>query len=54
MQYYDERSCSLGDYSLILSKLPNMDGIQSSISRFFNGGLNKAYHIQEMILIPRL
>jgi len=35
-QYYDERRCSLGDYSLILSKLPNVDGIQSSIRRFFN------------------
>jgi len=39
-QYYDERRCSLGDYSLILSKLPNVDGIQSSIRRFFNEGLN--------------
>lgn len=40
-QYYDERRCSLGDYSLIIEHLPAVDGIQGCIRKFFAEGLTE-------------
>lgn len=40
-QYYDERRCSLGDYSVIIEHLPAIDGIQSCIRKFFAEGLSE-------------
>ena len=50
-QYYDERRCSLGDYSLLISKIPDIDKIQGRVRRFFNEGMSESYPIQEIILV---
>jgi len=51
-QYYDERRCSLSDFSVILSKLPQVEGIQKSIRKFFHEEFSHPLEIEEMILIP--
>ena len=53
-QYYDERMCSLSDYSLLISKLPQTEGTQSMIRKFFKEGMEEEFHIQEIILMPGL
>ncbi len=34
-QYYDERRCSMSDYSIILSNLPKVKGVQNILKTFF-------------------
>lgn len=36
LEYYDERTTSLSDYSLIVKNLPMKDGIQKGIKDFIN------------------
>lgn len=44
-QYYDERRCSLGDYSILIANLPMIDGIQNSIRNFFKSGMKEPFTI---------
>lgn len=53
-QYYDERMCSLSDYSILVSKLPQTDGIQGMLRNFFKQGLNEPFHMEDLILMPGL
>lgn len=45
-QYYDERKCSLSDYSLLISKVPNIDGVQAKIRNFFKEAMDEPYEVQ--------
>lgn len=40
-EYYDEKTTSLSDYTLIIKKMPLKDGIQKNIKDFINEGFKK-------------
>ena len=44
-QYYDERRCSLGDYSVLMTKLPEVDGIQALVRKFFDSGMSESFKV---------
>ena len=46
--------CSLSDYSVLVSKLPQTDGIQAMLRNFFKNGLDETFHVEEMVLMPGL
>jgi len=44
--YYDERTCSLSDYSLMIRDLPKRKGTRANLVKFLNECFNKTpYHV---------
>ena len=55
VQYYDEKTTSLSDYSFIMKNLPMKEGIQQNIKNFVNNkfkedwqGFEDTYHHEHM------
>lgn len=44
-EYYDERMCSLSDYSLMFSKLPKIKGIKKRIRQYLTKNFNPPLNI---------
>ena len=56
-QYYDERTCSLSDYSLIVSNLPDCYGTGRMVRELFKAEFKKESEVKEIIYIfedPRI
>ena len=39
---------------MLVSKLPQTDGVQNMLRTFFKKGLNEPFHVEEMVLMPGL
>ena len=50
--YYDERTTSLSDYTVLLKYLPKTKGVQKKIKNFFMQEMSKPHDIKSMILLP--
>lgn len=52
--YYDERSTSLSDFSVILKDIPTVTGIQAKIRTLLSTFFSKEYKIEELVVIGHM
>ena len=50
--YYDERTCSLSDYSILLKNLPQKKGTRAKLGNLLSNGLGKSYKVHEFTFLP--
>ena len=50
-QYYDERTCSLSDYSVIVSNLPAVTGTGKMVRNLFKDEFDKDLQVKQLIYI---
>lgn len=50
--YYDERTCSLSDYSVLVTKLPRKKGTRKNLENFLSNYLDKPYKAYEITFLP--
>jgi hypothetical protein len=50
--YYDERTCSLSDYSIIITNLPEKKGMRASLTNFLQSSLPKSYKAYQVTFLP--
>jgi hypothetical protein len=50
--YYDERSCSLSNYSIIVKNLPEAKGTRRNLINFLENYFEKPYKIYQITLLP--
>jgi len=53
-QYYDERTCSLSDYSIIVSNLPQTHGVKKMVIKLFEKEFNKTYGSKNSDIVDTL
>ena len=52
-QYFDERSCTLSDYSIKLKAIPHQIGIKEKLKAFFSEAFKNPHIIQQTTLLPK-
>lgn len=50
--YYDERTCSLSDYSILVTNLPERAGMRNRLINFLATGLSKPYYPHQITFLP--
>jgi hypothetical protein len=50
--YYDERTCSLSDYSILVTNIPERPGMRARLTRFLSNGLPKPYSPHQVTFLP--
>jgi hypothetical protein len=50
--YYDERTCSLSDYSIIVTNIPERPGMRARLTSFLSNGLSKPYSPHQVTFLP--
>lgn len=50
--YYDERTCSLSDYSILLTNLPERKGMRKCLLKFLATSLDKPYTPHQITFLP--
>ena len=50
--YYDERTTSLSDFTVIIKNIPNCENLKQKMSEFFLNEFKKPHIIKEIILLP--
>jgi uncharacterized protein YbcV (DUF1398 family) len=50
--YYDERTCSLSDYSILLTNLPERIGTRSKLINFLATGFEKPFSPHQITFLP--
>lgn len=53
-EYYDERRCSLSDFSIILKNIPPHVNPQKNIKNFFFEEFESPHEIKQLVLMPYL
>jgi hypothetical protein len=52
--YYDERTTSLSDYSILISNLPKQAGTDHKIREFMRAGVEKPFKVEELVILNHL
>lgn len=50
--YYDERTCSLSDYSILVTNIPERPGMRARLSNFLSSCLSKPYSAHQVTFLP--
>ncbi len=50
--YYDERTCSLSDYSILVTNIPERPGMRARLTHFLTTALPKPYTPHQITFLP--
>jgi hypothetical protein len=50
--YYDERTCSLSDYSILVTNIPARTGMRDKLTKFLTTALSKPYYPHQITFLP--
>ena len=50
--YYDERTCSLSDYSIIVTNLPQKVGMRAKLKKLLENSMGKSYKTHQITFLP--
>lgn len=51
-EYYDEKTTTLSDFSILIKHLQPQEHIQAKLKLFFHTFFSKPYEIQQITLLP--